>query len=201
MLRRIIRVFLLDADVFEEVGQDKGANWQAVIIVTVVALLAAVSSAVSSFLLSLGFGAANLAIGAAEGVVGDFVPFELPIFNPVSAFFSTFVGVYVSWLLWALVTWFVGEYVFKGDAGWGEMARIIGFSMSPRVISALGFIPGIGWIARLAGWIWALLAGYKGIRVGLGISRGKTIVTIVLSFIAIFLVNWFVINPIIAAIF
>lgn len=201
MLRRILRVFLLDADVFEEVGQDQNANWQAFIIVTVVALLGAVSTAVRSFLLSLGFGAGNLIIGATEGLLGDIVPFDLPILNPVSAFFSTFFGFYVGWLLWALITWLIGEYVFKGDAGWGEMARILGFSFSPRVIAVLGFIPGIGWIAGLVGWIWALLAGYKGIRVGLGTSTGKTILTIVLSLIAIFLVNRFIIDAIFAAIF
>ncbi len=201
MLRRIIRVFLLDKDVFEEVGQDHGANWQAVIIVTIVAFLGAVSSAIRSFILTLGFGAGNALIGATEGIVGDVVPFDLPVFNPVSAFFSSFAGVYVAWLLWALITWLIGEYVFKGDAGWGEMARILGFSMSPRVIAALGFIPGIGWIAGLIGWIWATLAGYVGIRQGLGLSMGKTIFTIVLSLIAIFLVNTFVVNPLFASIF
>ena len=201
MLRRILRVFLLDKDVFEEVGQDSSANWQAFIIVTVVAFLGAISAAIRSFLLTIGFGAGNILIGATEGVVGDIVPFELPTFNPISAFFSSFVGMYVAWLLWALVTWLVGEYIFKGDAGWGEMARIIGFSMSPRVIAALGFIPGIGWIAGLIGWIWAMIAGYVGIRQGLELSAGKTILTIVLSFIAILLVNRFIVDAIFAAIF
>ena len=45
MFRRILRVFILDADVFEEVGQDVGANMQAVIIVTVIAFLTAAASA------------------------------------------------------------------------------------------------------------------------------------------------------------
>ena len=203
MLRRILRVFLLDADVFEEVGADSEANAQAVIIVTVVALLAAISSAIRSFLLTLGFGAANAAIGVTEGIFGEFIPFDLPLFNPVSAFFSSLAGVYVAWLLWALVTWLIGEYVFKGDAGWGEMARIIGFSMSPRVLSALGFIPipGLGLIAGLIGWGWAILAGFIGIRQGLQLSSGKTIITIVLSLIAVFLVNQFVVNAIFARIF
>ena len=203
MLRRILRVFLLDADVFEEVGADSEANAQAVIIVTAVALLAAISSAIRSFLLTLGFGAANAAIGVTEGIFGEFIPFDLPLFNPVSAFFSSLAGVYVAWLLWALVTWLVGEYVFKGDAGWGEMARIIGFSMSPRVLSALGFIPipGLGLIAGLIGWGWAILAGFIGIRQGLQLSNGKTIFTIVLSLIAVFLVNQFVVGPIVAWIF
>jgi hypothetical protein len=203
MLRRILRVFLLDADVFEEVGADSEANVQAVIIVTAVALLAAISSAIRSFILTLGFGAGNILIGATEGLVGDVIPFELPLFNPVSAFFSSLAGVYVAWLLWALVTWLIGEYVFKGDAGWGEMARIIGFSMSPRVLSALGFIPipGLGLIVGLIGWGWAILAGFIGIRQGLQLSNGKTIITIVLSLIAVFLVNQFVIGPIVAWIF
>lgn len=68
-------------------------------------------------MLTLGFGAANAAIGVTEGIFGEFIPFDLPLFNPVSAFFSSLAGVYVAWLLWALVTWLIGEYVFKGDAG------------------------------------------------------------------------------------
>ena len=170
---------------------------------TIVALLAAISSAIRSFILTLGFGAGNLLIGATEGLVGDIIPFDLPQFNPVSAFFSSLTGVYVAWLLWSLLTWLIGEYVFKGDAGFGEMARIIGFSMSPRVLSALGFVPirGIGLIASLIGWGWAILAGFIGIRQGLQLSTGKTIFTIVLSLIAVFLVNQFVVNAIFASIF
>lgn len=201
MLRRILRVFLLDKDVFEEVGQDSSANWQALIIVTIVAFFGAISSAIRAFILSIGFGAGNALIGAAEGLAGDIIPFDLPDFSPISAFFSSFAGVYVAWLLWALVTWLIGEFLLKGDAGWGEMARIIGFSMSPRIIGALGFIPGIGWIAALIGWIWAIVAGYVGIRQGLQLSMGKTILTIILSLIVVFLVNHFVVNAIFTTIF
>ena len=203
MFRRILRVFILDADVFEEVGRDESATLQAFIIVTVIAFLVAVSSAIRALLLTVGFGAANTAISVTEGLVGDIVPFDLPLFNPVSAFFSNFAGVYVAWLLWALVTWLIGEYVFKGDAGFGEMARIIGFSMSPRVISVFGFlpIPGIGLLAGLIGWGWAIIAGFIGIRQGLELSTGKTIFTIVLSMITISVVNQFVVGPLFAQIF
>lgn len=203
MFRRILRVFILDADVFEEVGADESANSQAFIIVTVIALVAAISSAIRAFLLTIGFGAANTVIGVTEGLVGDIIPFDLPLYNPVGAFFSNLAGVYVAWLMWALVTWLVGEYIFKGDAGFGEMARIIGFSMSPRVISALGFlpIPGLGLLSGLVGWVWAIIAGFIGIRQGLELSNGKTIFTIVLSMIAIFLVNQFVVGPLFAQIF
>ena len=203
MFRRILRVFILDADVFEEVGRDESATIQAFIIVTVIALLAAISGAIRAFLLTLGFGAANTVIGITEAVVGDIVPFDLPLYNPVSAFFSNLAGVYVAWLLWAFVTWLIGEYIFKGDAGFGEMARIIGFSMSPRVISVLAFIPipGIGLIAGFVGWVWAIIAGFIGIRQGLELSKGKTIFTIVVSMIVIFLVNQFVVGPLFAQIF
>lgn len=203
MFRRILRVFILDADVFEEVGRDESANLQSFVIVTVIGLLVAISSAIRAFLLTVGFGAANTVIGVTEGFVGDVIPFDLPLFNPVSAFFSNLVGVYVAWLMWALVTWLIGEYVFKGDAGFGEMGRIIGFSMSPRVISAFGFlpIPGLGIIAGLIGWGWAIIAGFIGIRQGLELSNGKTIFTIVLSMIAIFLVNQFLVGPLFAQIF
>lgn len=201
MLQRIIGVFLLREQTFEAVGQDKDANWQAAIIVGIVALVAAISAAIRATIFGLGFGALNMGLEVTESVFGD-IAFRLPALNgPVPAFLSTFVGAFVSWLVWALVTWLIGEYIFKGDAGWGEMARIIGYAKAPQILSALGFIPGLGWLPRLIGWGWMLIATFIGVRQGLELSTGKTILTIVASGLVVFLVQQFIVDPIFIALF
>jgi len=201
IIRRIIGVILLREKTFEDIAKDPSATWQAAIIVTVVALLSAFSAAVSAAIFSVGFGAANFGLGLAENVVGD-IGFRLPAFNgPVPAFFSTFFGAFASWLVWALVTWLIGEYIFKGDAGFAEMARVIGYAKVPQVIAGLGFIPGIGWLIRLIGWGWMLIATFVGLKTALELSNGKTILTILASGIVVFLVQQFIIDPIFVALF
>jgi hypothetical protein len=69
------------------------------------------------------------------------------------------------------------------------------------VLSGLGFIPGVNWIPGLIGWIWALAAGFVGIRQGLELSTGKAILVIVLSVVIILLTNRFVIDPVFDSIF
>jgi hypothetical protein len=53
----------------------------------------------------------------------------------------------------------------------------------------------------LIGWIWALAAGFVGIRQGLELSTGRTILVIVLSVVIILLTNQLVIDPIFDSIF
>jgi hypothetical protein len=147
------------------------------------------------------FRASNFGLSIIDGTIAD-LGFRLPVLNgPIPAFLSTFVGAYVSWLLWALVTWLIGEYIFKGDTGFAELARITGYAKAPQIISGLGFIPGIGWIARLVGWMWMLFATFFGVKQGLELSSGKTFLTLILSAAAVFIVNSFVINPIFAWLF
>ena len=201
MFQRILGVFLLRENVFENIGQDPSATWQAAIIVGIVGTIAAISATIRATLFGLGFGALNMALGVAESVTGD-IGFRLPVLNgPVPAFLSTLAGAFVSWLVWALVTWLIGEYVFKGDTGFAEMARIIGYAKAPQILAGLGFIPGLGWLPRLIGWGWMLIATFVGVRQGLELDNGKTILTIVVSGIIVFLVQQFLIDPIFVALF
>ncbi|MFL7837261.1 MAG: YIP1 family protein [Candidatus Promineifilaceae bacterium] len=201
VIKRLIGVFTLRPQVFEDIGQDPAATWQAALIVGIVGFISAVSAAISAVILGAAFRASNVGLGLIDGAVAD-IGFRLPTLNgPIPAFLSTFAGAYVSWLLWALVTWLVGEYIFKGDTGFAELARITGYAKAPQILSGLGFIPGIGWIARLVGWVWMLIATFFGVKQGLELSSGKTLLTIILSSIAVFIVNWFVVNPIFAMLF
>jgi hypothetical protein len=81
------------------------------------------------------------------------------------------------------------------------MARIIGYAKAPQILAGLGFIPGLGWLPRLIGWGWMLIATFVGVRQGLELDNGKTILTIVVSGIIVFLVQQFLIDPIFVALF
>jgi hypothetical protein len=156
MFQRILGVFRLNVQTFEEIEHDQGATMQAAIIVAVVALLS-------------GFGGGMFASMQEKSFFGGFI----------GAVISAFVG----WLVWAVVTWFVGTKFFGGQADIGEMLRVIGFAQAPKV---LGIIPCVGGVI---GWVWALVAGFVAIRQGLDLDNTKTFFTIVIGFIVAVVVD------------
>ena len=152
MFNRILGVLKLDSNTFEEIEHDENATTQAVIIVAVIALISALGSGIGS---SIGGG----------GFIGNFI--------------STLIWGFVGWLLWSVVTYFVGTALFKGQATVGEMLRVIGFAYAPQFIS---IIPCIGWIIGL---IWTLAAGFVAVRQGLDLDNMKAFFTIVIGFIVV----------------
>jgi hypothetical protein len=114
MFERIIGIFKLDVNTFEEIEKDTTATSQAAVIVAIVAVLVGLGS---------GFTATMQ-----EG-------------NFFLSFISTLVWTFIGWLLWAVVSWFVGTKFFGGQATLDEMLRVIGFAYSPQL---LGIIPCIG---------------------------------------------------------
>lgn len=114
MLERVVGVFKLDPQTFEQVEHDPNATTQAAQIVAVVALIS-------------GVGSALFASFSSGGVMGGFL----------SSFVSTFVG----WIVWSVITFVVGTNLFGGRADVGEMLRVIGFAFAPQI---LGIIPCLG---------------------------------------------------------
>ena len=115
MFNRIVGVFRLDSNIFEEIEHDPNATGQAALVVIIVALIAAFGSGIGALFFD-----------------GEFFPTLL----------STLLSVLIGWVTWSVVTWFVGVNFFGGQADVGEMLRVIGFAYSPQV---LGIIPCIGW--------------------------------------------------------
>jgi hypothetical protein len=128
MFQRILGVFKLDVNTFEEIEHDSSATTQALVIVAVVALLSGVGA---------GF-AAN--IGSASFLGG---------------FLSTLVWTFVGWFLWAVISWFVGTKLFGGQASVDEMLRVIGFAYAPQVLAVIPCIGGIvgGIWSLIAGFV------------------------------------------------
>jgi len=164
MIARIIRVFKLDASVFREIAEDKGAMMQAAIIVVVVSLIAGVGAGV----------------GAAISDTG----------SPIGAFFLTWIaGVLLSWILWAVLTYAVGVFLFKGKTDIPEMMRVLGYANAPALLGIFAIIPCLGWIAALVGAILSLIAGFLAVREAMQFDTVKAIITVVIAWIVSFGIN------------
>lgn len=119
MIERVVGVFKLDSNTFEEIEADQGATGQAAMVVLIVALVGALGSGILAVISDTGF---------------------------FSSFISSLVTTFLGWLVWSAVTYFVGTSLFGGQADMGEMLRVIGFAYAPQI---LGIIPCIGWIIGL----------------------------------------------------
>jgi hypothetical protein len=98
---------------------------------------------------------------------------------------TTVLAAIVGWLLWAGITYLIGDKILGGTATWGELLRTIGFAQTPGVLLLLGFIPVFGGVLALAVGIWVLIAGIVAIRQALDFGTGKAIVTAVLGWLVI----------------
>jgi hypothetical protein len=90
---------------------------------------------------------------------------------------------FLSWLVWAAVTNFVGTRLFGGTADWGELLRTLGFAQAPGVLwifALLGLAPLLKYVIG----IWMLLTGIVAIRQALDFSTGKALLTALVGVLA-----------------
>jgi hypothetical protein len=95
------------------------------------------------------------------------------------------IGAVVGWLLWAGITYIIGDKFLGGTATWGELLRTLGFAQSPGILFVLGIIPLLGWLIQFAVGIWILVAGIIAIRQALDFGTGKAILTAVIGWLAV----------------
>lgn len=107
----------------------------------------------------------------------------------VGAALGQVISAFVGWLIWAAVTLFIGTKVFDGTADMGEMLRTLGFAQSIGIVRVLGVVPFLGWIVSLVASIWMLVCGVVAVRQALDFTTGKAIGTVVLGWVAMFLVS------------
>lgn len=90
----------------------------------------------------------------------------------------------VGWLVWAGITYIVGDKLLGGTATWGELLRTLGFAQAPGILLILGIIPILGTpITALVGF-WMLAAAFIAIRQALDFGNGKTLATVLLGWVA-----------------
>ncbi len=159
LFQRIINVFKLSRPTFREIENDPAATQEAAIVVALVALLSVIGS-----LFSVLIGGQRLG-GAIVGLI------------------FTFIITFVNWIIWAVVTYFVGTNLFKGDSTMEGMARVIGYAYAPQL---LGIIPCIG---TIIGAIWSLVASVIGIQEALDFDLGKAIITVIIGWVIILIIS------------
>ena len=99
------------------------------------------------------------------------------------------VMAFVSWILWSVLTYFIGTKLFNGRADIGEMLRTLGFAQAPGVIAILGIIPFLGRLIVFAVMIWQLVTGVIAIRQALDFDTGKAVATAVIAWVVIWVVT------------
>jgi hypothetical protein len=112
----------------------------------------------------------------------------------IGAIIGGLFGALIGWLVWAGITYVIGDKVFGGTATWGELLRTLGFAQSPGVLYILAFIPLLGWVVRFAVAIWVLVAGIIAIRQALDFSTGKAVLTALLGWLVVVIGTWLVIG-------
>ena len=129
----------LRAQSYEEVEADRNANWQAVAIV----ILSSLGAAVGFRLNSLADTAILLGVALA------------------------------TWISWVLLTLLIGTTLLPGNqtkADFGQVFRTTGFSASPGVLRAFGFLPHVGGYIFAGATIWMLFSFVVAIRQALDYS-------------------------------
>lgn len=88
------------------------------------------------------------------------------------------------WIVWAGITYVIGDKLLGGTATWGELLRTLGFAQAPGVLAIVGVIGPISGVTEIVVSIWLLVAGIVAIRQALDFGTGKAILTAVLGWLA-----------------
>ncbi len=160
MIKRVIRAAMLDVEFFQKAELDTSLTQEALMVVIIVSLIGAIGSFLGGVIAGR-FGGALLALIVA---------------------LVTGVATYY---VWAYVTYFVGTKLFDAAVDPGELLRVLGYASGPRALSIFSFIPCIGWLITLAGGVWALIAGFIGVREALDLDTTKTLITVFIGWIRV----------------
>jgi len=93
----------------------------------------------------------------------------------------------IGWLVWAGVTYLIGDKLLGGTATWGELLRALGFAQAPGVLLALAFLPVVGGLLTFVVSLWTLAAGIVGIREALDFSTREALMTALLGWVVLVL--------------
>ena len=170
LFKRVMRGALLDEEFYKEVEADTSLNQEALLIVIAVSIVSGIGAFFAGLIAGKP-GAALLALIVNSGI-----------------------GV-ANYYIWAYVTHYIGTNLFEGDADPGELLRVLGYASGPRMLGLLGFIPCIGPLIALVGAIWALVAGFYGVREALDLDTTETLITVFLGWLAVLIIT-FIVNRI-----
>lgn len=119
-------------------------------------------------------GVVSVLSGIGSGIAGD---------NFFGGLIWGVVEGFVFWVLWSVITFFVGASLFQGKSTIEEMLRVIGYASAPRLLEFFGFIPCVGWVISLAGSVLALIAAIIAVREAMEFDTGKAILTALVGWV------------------
>jgi len=170
---RMVMAAKLDGNLFMEVKADTTAKWQAFTAVIIVSLVAGIG-----------------------GVIGGLIWSDAGI----SLLWGFFIGIALSitgWLLLTLVVWFMGTGLFKTEqteTDYGQLLRTLGFATTPSILGFFVFIPFLGQLLLMIGFIWRLVASVVAVKQVMGLSIwiaiGICILGLIPHWLLSGLVNW-----------
>ena len=99
--------------------------------------------------------------------------------------FGAVVAAFVGWLIWALLTYLIGDKLLGGTATWGELLRTLGFAQGPGLLLALGIVPGVGLLVALVVAVWVLVTGVVALRQALDFSTGRALATALIGWLVL----------------
>ena len=153
IIARMLRAAQLDVELYNEVEKDENATTEALIVVALTAVCAAIGTALS--------GGANLFSGIIGGIIVSLV----------------------GWIVSSATIYGVGVYLFGGTATIGELLRTLGYASSPGILRILSFIPVLGPILGFAVSIWTLVTNVVATREALDVDTTKAIIISIIAFV------------------
>ena len=165
MLRNMVRAAALDSDFYDLVERDPSLNRQAFFVVVIANGLAGVGA-------WIGLGEV-VGSGVWENVRGWLALGTWAAPNDGGLPFVVLTNValaLIGWVVWAWTTGFIGSRLFGGTTDFAEMARVLGFAQSARVVAV---VPLLGPVAA----VWTLVASVVAIRQGLDFNTPRAIGT------------------------
>jgi hypothetical protein len=160
----MIRAARLDVDFYQEAERDTSLTTEALLVVVIVSAIGGLGSFLGSMIRGR-FGNALLSLVLAV---------------------VTGIAVYY---IWGYITWFVGTRLFGGTAEVGGVLRTLGYAYTPSLLAFLSFIPGIGWVFALVGFVLTLIAALLAIKEALGLEWIEAGITVIIGWVIMLLVR------------
>ena len=101
------------------------------------------------------------------------------------------VTAFTGWLIWALLTYLIGDKLLGGTATWGELLRTLGFAQTPRLLLVLAQVPAVGLLVQLVVFVWTLVTSVVALRQALDFGTGRAVLTGAIGLITVELLRLF----------
>lgn len=104
-----------------------------------------------------------------------------------------------TYLFWTSSVWLVARLAFDASAGYGLVARVVGFAYAPRLFGFMAFVPYFGQPLAALVQVWSVLAVLLGVRAALDLQPWQALVCVALGGLMLLVLERTVGRPIIAA--